>query len=105
MGRSAGGFIALLCAFIAGCGVIPNPFPGKVEMAGMRDYFPEPSVARVPAANAEDITYEYSRLSRNDFAFAVAAAERECRAAGKGAQIVSLVAKGEERGWASFVCR
>lgn len=99
------GIIAMLCLLLTGCAGISNPFTAPV--AGVNYYFPKPNIVRVaaPAAAPEEITYEYSRLTGNDFAFAVAAAERECRAGGKAAQVVSMLAKNQERSWATFVCR
>lgn len=109
---AAAGIVVLLCTVLAGCAELRrsfiggNPFDSKV--AGFNQYFPTPSVARVPVSAstpADEITYEYSRLSSNEFAFATAAAERDCRAGGKAAQVVSLVPKNQDRSWATFVCR
>lgn len=93
--------VVVLCS-LPGCAQFQNPF--KEGPAGYAYFFPEPAIQKV-SGSGDEITYEYSRLQGNEFVYANRAAERECRAGGKGAQIVSLVAKNAERGWATFVCR
>lgn len=91
-----------LCTGLAGCAELRNPFTEPA--AGLRYFFAEPTIVLV-SASPDLLTYEYSRLYGNDFPHAVAAAERQCKHYGKRAQVASLVAKNDDRNWATFVCR
>ena len=104
--RAATLVIALLCTALAGCAGIPNPYadPFAAPVAGYRYFFPEPAIVQV-SASAEIVVYEYSRLYGDDFPLAVAAADRQCKTYARSAQVVSLVAKNQDRSWATFVCR
>ena len=83
---------AVLCAAAAGCS------------SGPRGFFAESTIAQV-SATPDEVTYEYSRVFGNDFAYSIAAAEAQCKARDKRALVVSLVAKNADRSWATFICR
>ena len=107
--RTATLLIALLCAGLAGCAQVAqvrdffrDSF--REPVAGYRYFFPEPTVVQV-SASADQLVYEYSRLYGDEFPHAVAAAEKQCKTDGKRAQVVSMVAKGQDRSWVTFVCR
>ena len=104
--RTATLFVALLCASLAGCAQVRDFFGDSFRepVAGIRYFYPEPTVVQV-SASPDQLIYEYSRLYGDEFPHAVAAAEKQCKTYDKRAQVVSMVAKNQDRSWVTFVCR
>ena len=67
-------------------------------------FFPSSTAIRVPSADPAELVYDYDRLTKNDFAHAVQAADRNCVPAGKKAHIVSLGQQTRTVGRVTFIC-
>lgn len=94
------------CATLLGCAHPTTPLRDvfKEPVAGVKDFFPAPGIARVKSGDQYQVTYEYARTTGSDLPFAIEAAQRGCDPSGKRAHIVSLVARTAERGWVTFEC-
>jgi hypothetical protein len=94
------------CAALAGCAHPTDPFRHafREPVARVGDFFPPPTHVRLQWADANQVTYEYSRMAGNGLPDAIEAAERGCAPEGKRAHIVTLGVRSFERGWATFQC-
>jgi hypothetical protein len=94
------------CTVLAGCAHPTDPFRHafKEPVAKVDYFFPPQTHVRLQSAAADQVTYEYARMTGRGLPDAIEAAERGCVPAGKRAHMVTLGMRNFDRGWATFLC-